>query len=376
MHTHNIEVLTTHPFCLMAPPTFWLRLTTDINYVLRASGIRRQVVIDHVSSAYREPDNNPHGLAQSAGDFPILLCIDARANTGGWCAPDSNGGFGMCIRLRPDANLADEDQYDRFLHVVLHEFGHGFGCGISESYSTNNIPSGGEHPNDFGVNSMDYWRCDYWSARPDWYHDPMRSNMRPYKFSKHNSEVIKYGLWRTPAIERLRTDTIEIQVVTNDNSDIRVRVEWGLKTQGAFGYSDMVLPRGLFRYTFKRNNVENVIRVTASCGDRSTIEYISIFDAEQYLDRTYFIYLPETRYKRASLSADKIPEGLCFRHLWIADNTFLVSRLNGADLMIHNGWPKACTRTVTVPNDELRSGAIFQLLTLKDVDLTKYLPND
>lgn len=368
MRTHLVTVYTDHPFCLSANPLFWLRVSRDVNAVLSRSGITRQIHIAGVSSDYREPDNNPHGMPLRTDDFPILLCIAARANTGGWCAPDSCGGFGMCIRLRPNANLELSDDYDRFIYTILHEFGHGFELGISELYSTNVIPSSGE-PWDLGVNSLDYWTCDYWCNRPDLYNDPMRSNIAPFRFSHWHTGLINSAAWRVSTNARFNNLDLHIHGIT---SDCIIRVETGLKVPSAYQYKDYpaydYIGKPLI-LDLKRNSAENMARVTVLGSVYPITKYFSIFDAESRGAATMECMPKVTKPEAPELSVTYIDGYLYYIVKATMPNTILF-----ADKTPINVWETPGYHSGVINPDYMHSGVVFTARSLPNINLSDYFP--
>lgn len=160
-------------------------LCKEVNAVLSRSGIARELYIGSFIEEYATLDGQ--GKLYPTDGFSILVSIKQASRRSGYASIGSKGQGGIVLTW--DNTPID---LDTLLYMIIHEFGHVFGCGITESYYTNCIPASSV-PEDQGVDSREFETDDYWSWHQDWRNDPMRTNEGPFVFSRLNSYLINDG---------------------------------------------------------------------------------------------------------------------------------------------------------------------------------------
>mgnify|MGYP003386769739 CR=1 FL=1 len=291
--THRIPVYSDHPAVLRMTDLDWLTLTLEFNAVLERSEILRRVLFykPDPSLPYYQADGLSYEAVSLTPHPDITLSIKSvePSRSGAYYAEDSKTlGFGIIVHLSELVLQMNRAQLDDLLYKVLHEFAHGFGSGLSEVYSTNMIPPG-DNPLDQGVSSMEYFADDYWSARPDWYRDPLRTNEGPFTYSWLTADYITTGEHRDGK-DLPSSTTLDFSFIPADRrANLIVTAEYGLKEPRAYSCNQLVLnSRGYVTLPFRRTSAENMARVTVTHPDYfPAVRYYSIFDAESIMCHSF-----------------------------------------------------------------------------------------
>lgn len=358
MFHHNVTTYCNVP-ALIDAHAFFLQLTMDVNTVLARSGIKRTVLVQAPTylSEY-QPDGNPRGNHLFSGSFEIGLIIQNRQGTS-WMSPSATGGFDIIVSLDKSQFSASE-YYERLLYTFLHEFGHGFGLGFSEYYSHNIVPPDENNEYDEGVNSLEYFQCNYWASRIGLYHDPLRANVGPYRYAPWHARFICSGLLRL----ELRTGA---KLTLTNWIPTPWYYEIGLKDANVF--QRIALPPGPVEINIPFVSNRNIIRVVCpeSKDHFGWVQYISVFDALF----SHFVFVP---IEKARTEIRLYIEEYCGYLQILTETPFEQTVLeasynNGKDWSPINAWVKPGTWTTAHPKT---SNAIFRAKVL-NTDLSTYV---